>query len=189
MVLLPGAHMSAANTFGERRLLPADAAVLVVSRPGYGRTPLAAGPSAPEFAHRLAGLCRRLELTSVTTLGISMGARTALTLAAQQPALVVRRRAALPGQLRARGPTRAPARLALAMFNPVTQAATWAALHGLLRNRPDVDPARRGPQPDHAAAGTRHCAGWAVIWTISSVPGRLLLRPRVRSTTCGRPPT
>ncbi len=137
VVLLPGAHMSAANTFGERRLLPADAAVLVVSRPGYGRTPLAAGPSAPEFAHRLAGLCRRLELTSVTTLGISLGARTALTLAAQQPALVSGVVLLCPVSF---APWPAPRTrwLGLAMFNPASQAVTWKVLHGLLRNRPDV---------------------------------------------------
>ena len=99
VVVLHGAHMSAQCAFGESRWLPAEASVLVPSRPGYGRTPVAAGPSVPEFSIRLAALCRRLELRSITVVGISMGARSALTFAAQHPELVVSGGADQPRQL------------------------------------------------------------------------------------------
>lgn len=137
VVILHGAHMSANSRFAESRLLPAGTTVLVPSRPGYGRTAVSAGPSAPEFATRLAALCRRLEITSVVAIGISMGARTALTLAAHHPRLVERVVLLCPVSFRP-WPDPKTARLAHAMFNPVTQGALWGALHGLLRNRPDV---------------------------------------------------
>ena len=137
VLVLPGAHMSARCSFAERRLWPADASVLVVSRPGYGRTPVAAGPSVPEFAHRLAGLCRRLGLRSITATGISIGARTALSLAAQQPELVDRVVLLAPVSFAPWPPPRGR-RSGLALFNPVTEAASWGLLHALLRNRPDV---------------------------------------------------
>lgn len=135
VLILPGAHMPAANAYGERRMLPVDAGILVVSRPGYGRTPVSAGPSVPEFAHRLAGLCRKLDLTSVTALGISLGARTALTLAAQQPDLVSGVILLCPVSFAPWPPKR---RLSLAMYNPAAEGLTWGLLRNLLRNRPDV---------------------------------------------------
>lgn len=137
VVVLHGAHMSAHCAFGESRWLPGEASVLVPSRPGYGRTPVAAGPSVPEFTIRLAALCRRLELRSITVVGISMGARSALTLAAQHPRLVSRVVLISPVSF-ASWPEARTRRVAWAMFNPVTQGAVWGLLRGLLLNRPDV---------------------------------------------------
>ena len=57
---------------------------------GIWQNAVAAGPSAPEFAVRLAGLCRLLGLADLTVVGISLGARSALTLAAFYPELVQR---------------------------------------------------------------------------------------------------
>jgi pimeloyl-ACP methyl ester carboxylesterase len=88
--ILHGGHMSARCRFGEETFLEADYSVLVTSRPGYGRTAVSAGPSAPEFAVRLAGLCRLLGLADLTVVGISLGARLAMTLAAFYPELVQR---------------------------------------------------------------------------------------------------
>lgn len=88
VLILHGGHMSACCRFGEEVFLETGYTVLVTSRPGYGRTGVGAGPSAPEFAVRLADLCRRLELKEVTVVGISIGARTALTMAAFYPDLV-----------------------------------------------------------------------------------------------------
>jgi pimeloyl-ACP methyl ester carboxylesterase len=90
VLVLHGGHMSAHCRFGEEVFLDAGCTVLVTSRPGYGRTAVHAGPSAPEFAVRLADLCRRLELKEVTVVGISIGARTALSMAAFYPELVPR---------------------------------------------------------------------------------------------------
>ena len=88
VLILHGGHMSACCRFGDEVFLETGYTVLVTSRPGYGRTGVGAGPSAPEFAVRLADLCRRLELKEVTVVGISIGARTALTMAAFYPDLV-----------------------------------------------------------------------------------------------------
>ncbi len=90
VLILHGGHMSARCRFGEETFHAAGQSILVASRPGYGRTSLGAGPSAPEFAIRLASLCRRLGLSEVTVVGISVGARTALTMAAFHPELVPR---------------------------------------------------------------------------------------------------
>lgn len=137
VVILHGAHMSAHCAFGESRWLPAEASLLVPSRPGYGRTPVAAGPSVPEFSIRLAALCRRLELRSITVVGISMGARSALTFAAQHPDLVARVALISPVSF-SPWPDPKTRRIAWAMFNPVSQGAVWGLVHSLLRNRPDV---------------------------------------------------
>jgi pimeloyl-ACP methyl ester carboxylesterase len=58
VLILHGGHMSAQCRFGEETFLDASYSVLITSRPGYGRTAVTAGPSVPEFAVRLAGLCR-----------------------------------------------------------------------------------------------------------------------------------
>ena len=71
-LILHGGHMSARCRFGEETFLDAGYSVLVTSRPGYGRTAVSAGPSAPEFAIRLAGLCRLLGLSNLTVVGISL---------------------------------------------------------------------------------------------------------------------
>ena len=76
VLILHGGHMSACCRFGEEVFLETGYTVLVTSRPGYGRTGVGAGPSAPEFAVRLADRCRRLELKKVTVVGISIGARS-----------------------------------------------------------------------------------------------------------------
>jgi pimeloyl-ACP methyl ester carboxylesterase len=84
-LVLPGAHMSAACRFGEEIFLDAGLGVLTVSRPGYRRTAIAAGPPAPEFVPRLVGLLDEQQLDVAVVVGVSVGARTALTLAACYP--------------------------------------------------------------------------------------------------------
>jgi pimeloyl-ACP methyl ester carboxylesterase len=117
--------------------LDAGLGVLVASRPGYGRTAAAAGPSTPEFVGRLAGLCRQLGVLETVAVGISLGARSAMTLAAFYPDLVSRvvlmcptsfRR--WPGGARARGAARL-------MFNPMSERVTWGVVHRGLRRNPD----------------------------------------------------
>jgi pimeloyl-ACP methyl ester carboxylesterase len=90
VLILHSGHMSTRCRFGEETFLDAGYSVLVTSRPGYGRTEVGAGPSAPEFVVRLASLCRLLDLADVTVVGISLGARSAMTLAAFYPGLVQR---------------------------------------------------------------------------------------------------
>ena len=136
VLILHGGHMSACCRFGEEVFLETGYTVLVTSRPGYGRTGVGAGPSAPEFAVRLADLCRRLELKEVTVVGISIGARTALTMAAFYPDLVPNVILMCPTSFRL-WPDRRGRRIAYAVFAPGVQRATWGMLHQLLRTDSD----------------------------------------------------
>jgi pimeloyl-ACP methyl ester carboxylesterase len=135
-LILHGGHMSARCRFGEEGFLEAGYSVLVVSRPGYGRTAVSAGPSAPEFAVRLAGICRLLGLSNLTVIGISLGARSAMTLAAFYPELVQRVILMCPTSFRP-WPDPRGRRLAYAAFPPGVERATWGTLHYLLRKDPD----------------------------------------------------
>ena len=135
-LVLHGGHMSAACRFGEEAYLDAGLGVLVVSRPGYGRTAATAGPSVPEYVARLARLLADLRLDVAAAVGISLGARSALTLAAFYPALVPRIVLMCPVSFRSWpvGRTRRVARVA---FNPVLQGLTWGTAHTLLRRDAD----------------------------------------------------
>jgi len=132
VLILHGGHMSARCRFGEEIFVSAGYSVLVASRPGYGRTAVGAGPSAAEFAVRLASLCRRLGLSEVIVVGISIGARSALTLAAFYPELVRRVILMCPTSFNL-WPDRRGRRIAYAVFAPGIERATWGALHRLLR--------------------------------------------------------
>jgi pimeloyl-ACP methyl ester carboxylesterase len=135
-LILHGGHMSARCRFGEETFLEAGYTVLVTSRPGYGRTAVGAGPSAPEFAVRLAGLCRLLGLGNLTVIGISLGARTAMALAAFYPELVQRVILMCPTSF-CPWPDLRGRRLAYAAFAPGVRRATWGTLHYLLRKDPE----------------------------------------------------
>jgi pimeloyl-ACP methyl ester carboxylesterase len=135
VLILHGGHMSARCRFGEETFLDAGCSVLVTSRPGYGRTQIGAGPSAPEFAVRLAGLCRRLGLSDITAVGISLGARSALTMAAFYPELVFRVILMCPTSFRP-WPDPRGRRIAYAAFAPGVERATWGTLHRMLRKDP-----------------------------------------------------
>jgi pimeloyl-ACP methyl ester carboxylesterase len=135
-LVLHGGHMSAACRFGEQIYLDAGLSVLTVSRPGYGRTAVASGPSAPEFVPRLAHLLDHLQLELAVAVGISLGARTALTLAAFFPDRVPRVALMCPVSFRP-WPVRRTRRVAQVAFNPVLQGMTWGVVHSLLRRDPD----------------------------------------------------
>jgi pimeloyl-ACP methyl ester carboxylesterase len=135
-VVLHGGHMSASCRFGEEVYVEAGYAVLVVSRPGYGRTDVGAGPSVPEFVVRVAALIRRLELKGpAATVGISIGARSALTLAAFAPDLVDRVILISPVGFGS-WPSPRLRRIARVVFRPSTQHITWAVVHAMLRRDP-----------------------------------------------------
>ena len=156
-LVLHGGHMSASCRFGEEVYLAAGCAVLVVSRPGYGRTDVGAGPSVPEFVVRLATLIRRLDLQGPTVaVGISIGARTALTLAAFAPDLVDRVILVSPVGL-APWPSPRLRRTARVVFRPSTQHITWAVVHAMLRR----DPVRALPR---------------LITSLSTLPGEEAVR-------------
>lgn len=136
VVILHGGHMSARCTLGEATFLELGRSVLLVSRPGYGRTDLSAGPSVPEFIPRLARLITDLGLRPRVAVGISLGARSAMTLAALYPDLVQRVILLCPVSFRPWPPPQTR-RIARLVFNAGTERLTWGIVHQMLRRDPN----------------------------------------------------
>ena len=156
-LILHGAHMSARCHFAEDAYLDAGCSVLVVSRPGYGRTEIAAGPAAAEFVSCVAGLIRELGFEApVVAVGVSIGARSALTLASQLPDLLDRVVLISPVSF-APWPSPQARKLARVVFRPTTQALTWGLVHTMLRR----DPVRTLPK---------------LITSLSTLPGEEAVR-------------
>lgn len=90
-LVVHGGHVSAAVPLGERDLVELGLRVLAVSRPGYGRTPLATARTRTEFGDVVAQLCRHLEIDRLAAVvGMSHGGPSAVALAAGHPELVER---------------------------------------------------------------------------------------------------
>ena len=87
-VLFHGGHMRAEIEIGQEAFVEAGCSVLQPSRPGYGGTPLSAGPDSASFADRIAELCEHLGYREVIAVGVSAGGRTAMTFAARHTQLV-----------------------------------------------------------------------------------------------------
>jgi pimeloyl-ACP methyl ester carboxylesterase len=136
LLILHGGHLRAGIALGEDEFAAAGFTILAPSRPGYGRTPLRAGPTPARFADAVAALCARLGITRVAAVvGISGGGPWAVTLAARHPQLVQRlvlisAVGFLPWP---DGRTRLGAHIA---FRPGVQAVTWAGVRLLLRAAP-----------------------------------------------------
>jgi pimeloyl-ACP methyl ester carboxylesterase len=89
VLVLHGGHVSAAVPLGERDLLRLGLRVLAVSRPGYGRTPVATARTRTGFGDVVAQLCRYLEIDRLAAVvGMSHGGPPAVALAACHPELV-----------------------------------------------------------------------------------------------------
>lgn len=136
VVVFHGGHTRAGLPLGEAALVAAGHTVLTPSRPGYGRTPLAAGPDPARFAERTAALCSRLGLEEVlAVVGTSAGGPTAVAMAAQEPdrvrGLVLHSaRSSLPfpdGAARAVAPW---------VFDHRVERWTWSGVGQLMRRAP-----------------------------------------------------
>jgi pimeloyl-ACP methyl ester carboxylesterase len=62
--------------------------LIVPSRPGHGRTPLSAGPTAVDAAGAMAGLLATLRISRAIVVAVSSAGPTAIALAARRPDLV-----------------------------------------------------------------------------------------------------
>ncbi len=85
-----GTSSSCYSTELAEPLVQAGFSVLTPSRPGYGRTPLAAGRSTAEAAEALVGLLDSLGIPACSVVAISGGGPTGLALAAHFPERVER---------------------------------------------------------------------------------------------------
>lgn len=124
-VVFHGGHMRAELEIGHETFIEAGWSVLQASRPGYGQTPLSAGPDNATFADRIASLCERLGYRDVVAVGVSAGGRTAMTFAARHPQLVrglilESSTSFLPW------PDRFTRTAAKVIFHPRGERATWA---------------------------------------------------------------
>ena len=86
VVVFHGGHLRAGLPLGEKALIAAGHDVLSVSRPGYGRTPLSAGPDPAHFADLVLDLCTSLDIEEIgSSLGVSAGGPAAVALAQRAP--------------------------------------------------------------------------------------------------------
>lgn len=136
VLILHGGHLRAGIALGETVFADMGATILAPSRPGYGRTPVAAGGSTVDFADALGELCAHLRIRRVAAaVGVSAGGPTAVALAARHPELVQRLvLVSSVGPLP--WPDRATRIAARALFHPRTERATWSAVRLLARAAP-----------------------------------------------------
>lgn len=121
-----GGHLRASVAVGEDVFEQAGFSVLAPSRPGYGHTPMIAGPGPARFAPVVRELWQHLGLRGAdVVVGFSAGAPLAVDLAARYPdevgALVLQSaRSSLPW------PDPLTLSLSSAVFGPAWQSMMWA---------------------------------------------------------------
>jgi len=135
VVIFPGGHMSASVRLGEEYFVERDYRVIFLSRPGYGRTPLATGKNPEMFADAVVELIAQLGVKTFVAVGISAGGRSAVWTAAKYPHLVSRLilQSATGFMPWPEGLTRVMAQLA---FNPFMQKYTWECMSWLIDRYP-----------------------------------------------------
>jgi pimeloyl-ACP methyl ester carboxylesterase len=137
MLILNGGHTNCNSVVANLPfLLDLGYRVVIPSRPGYGRTPLATGKTAGEAADALVALLDELGIEKTDVMAISAGGRTALQLAGRHPARVKRLilQCALSRDDWLDAKTTAAAYV---MFNPVTEGIFWAVFRAVARIYPE----------------------------------------------------
>lgn len=131
VLALHGAHLSAASNVGLGDFVQAGRRVLTVSRPGYGRTSIWAGPDRNRFADTVAQLAHQLGIRSFDcVVGMSAGSPTALAFAAHHPGMV--RSLVLQSGLSS-GPYGVTSLVpSLIPFSPMAEYLTWSTLRSQL---------------------------------------------------------
>ncbi|GAB3971444.1 alpha/beta hydrolase [Actinoallomurus acanthiterrae] len=136
VLMLHGGHMRAGLPLGEQVFADTGYTILAPSRPGYGRTSLAAGPTPARFCDLVTALCRELGIETVTAVvGQSAGGPTAVTMAARHPDLVQRLILQSAVGFLPWPPRRIRTGAAL-LFAPRAEKMTWALTHSLMRRAP-----------------------------------------------------
>jgi pimeloyl-ACP methyl ester carboxylesterase len=136
VVVFHGGHQRAGLPLGEAALVEGGYTVLTPSRPGYGRTPLSAGPGPERFAETTAALCSHLGLEEVlAVVGVSAGGPTAVAMAALHPARVRSvvlhsARSSLPF------PDGAARWVAPVVFHRRVEAGSWATVRQVVQRSP-----------------------------------------------------
>ena len=87
---LTGSMNDCESSGGNEALMAAGFSILTPSRPGYGKTPLSVGRTAPEAAEAMAALMDKLGISNANVIAESSGGPTAIYLAARHPERVRR---------------------------------------------------------------------------------------------------
>jgi len=127
--------MDASVELGDGFFLEEGYKVIIVSRPGYGKTSLAMGPTPNEFVDSVIELLTKLGVNQVVAVGISAGGRSAVRLAAKYPD-VVQKLILQSATSFMPWPDARTRRIARAAFNPVAQKPTWKIMRWLLKRHP-----------------------------------------------------
>ena len=133
VLVFHGGHTRAALALGEEVFADAGATVLAPSRPGYGRTPKATGPTVAAYTDAIRDLCAQLGIGRIAAVvGISGGGPTAATMAARHGDLVQRLiLVSAVGWLPY--PSRSMRFGSYVFFAGATEPVTWAAIHAFAR--------------------------------------------------------
>ena len=136
ILIVHGGHANCHETFGYAALLAAGFSILTPSRPGYGQTPVAVGPTAVAAADAMLGLLDVLQIAQVSVIAISAGGPTGLQLAARYPTRI--NKLVLESAVTQRWLTPADPvyRLARRLFHPRIEKITWFMLRVLARIAP-----------------------------------------------------
>lgn len=136
-LILHGGHMNAGIHLGEDYFVDNGYTVIVVSRPGYGNTPLASMAALDDFADALKELFEQLHVSSAVIVGISAGGRTAMRFSAKYPLLV--EKLILQSSISfASWPDLKTRIAAFIAFNPISEKYTWKLIRSLLEKNPTV---------------------------------------------------
>ena len=155
-VLFHGGHLRADLAIGQESFSDAGWSLLHPSRPGYGGTPLKAGPDDAAFVDRIALLCAQLGYQDVVSIGISAGGRTAMTFAARHPDIVSG--LVLEGSVSfLPWPARWTRTGATVLFRPTVERVTWGVTRLFFGLFPDI-------------------MLWGMLTTLSTLPAHTALR-------------
>jgi pimeloyl-ACP methyl ester carboxylesterase len=136
LLVLNGSHTNCNSLIGSEPFLLSQGYQLVIpSRPGYGKTAIATGPTAEIFADTLREVLDLLHLDRVPVLAISGAGPTALQFAARHGDRV----ASLVLQCavtRSDWPDSFTRRWGSVIFHPTIEQVTWGILHTIGRSRP-----------------------------------------------------
>jgi len=134
-LLLYGGHTNVNTHLGEDYFIERGYKVLVVSRPGYGNTPINTGPNPNSFADALSELFEGLNIKHAVVVGISAGGRTAMRFAAKYPTLV--EKLILQSSISfAPWPDRLTTIGAHIAFNPLSEKYIWKLMRIYLKKNP-----------------------------------------------------
>lgn len=78
VLIVHGGHGNCLSDFKHQALIENGFSVLIPTRPGYGGTPISSGKTAAATAGLFAALLEKLDIASVSVIGVSAGGPTAL---------------------------------------------------------------------------------------------------------------